>query len=91
VHQPQPAEARLARTRAADVRQHQPTGIPHDHPFDLALAGEQHAQLAVELGGELGEVPGQLGADQLVGPDSATVGRFQPVNLILLQAERVAE
>jgi hypothetical protein len=41
-------------------------GVADHHLLDLALPVQQHADLAVRLQGELGEVPGQLGADDLV-------------------------
>ena len=91
VHEPQPAEASLPGARAADVGEDEAAGIAHHHPLDLPFPRQQHSELAVQLGTELGEVAGQLGADQLVGPDPATVGRLEPVNLVLLEPESVAE
>jgi phospholipase/carboxylesterase len=64
-------------------------GVSHHHPLDLALPVEQHADLSVGLQRELGEVPGQLGADDLVRRDPTAVGVAKLVQLTGLEAEGV--
>ena len=90
MHQPQAAQTHLARAGAADVRQLELVGVADHDLLDLALAVEQHADLPVGLARQLGEVAGQLRADDLVRRDAAAVGVAQLVQLAGLEAEGVA-
>jgi len=90
VHQAQPAEADLAGAGAADVGQLQLVGVADDDPLHVALAVQQHADLAVDLPRQLGEVAGQLRADDVVRADAAAVGVPQPLQLAVLEAEGVS-
>jgi len=64
-------------------------GVPHHHPLHFSLAVEQHSDLAVGLEREVGEVPGQLGTDDLVRGDPAAVGVTELLQLAWLEAEGV--
>ena len=66
VHQAKAAESDLAGARAADVRELELVGVPHHHLLHLTLAVEQHADLAMGVPRELGEVPRQFCAHNLV-------------------------
>jgi hypothetical protein len=87
--QPEAAEAHLTGTGAADVGELELVGVAHHHLLDLALPVEEHADLAVGLQRELGEVPGQLGADDLVRGDPTAVGVAELLQLAGLEAEGV--
>jgi len=89
VHQAEAAEAHLPGASAADVGELELVGIPHDDALNLALPVEQYADLPVRLEGELGQVPGQLGADDLVRRDPTTVGVAELVEFAGLEAEGV--
>ena len=91
VDQPQAAEAVRAGAAAPDVGQGELAGVADHDPLDVALAVEQHADLAADLAGDLGEVARQLGRDHLVGVDAPPVGAAQGVELGGLEAEGVAE
>ena len=90
VDEAQATQAHLAGTGAADVRQLELVGVAHDHVLHLALAGEQDAHLAVGGVGELGEVTGELRADQLPGQHPAAVGVSQSLEVARLESEGVA-
>ncbi len=90
VHEPQSAQASFARASAADVRQIDAAGVSDENRLDLALPGEQDAELAVQLEGQLGEVTRQLRAAELARRDAPSVGGAEPVELTLLQAQDVA-
>jgi phospholipase/carboxylesterase len=63
--------------------------VAHHHLLDLALAVQQDADLAVRLDGQLREVPGQLGADDLVRRDPTAVRVAELLELAGLEAEGV--
>ena len=90
VDQAQAAEAADAAAQAADVGKGQAVGVAHDDVADGPLAAEQHADLAVELAGDFGEVPGELGGDHLTGVDPAAVGALQGADLGRFDAADVA-
>jgi hypothetical protein len=89
VHQAETAEAHLACTGAADVGKLELVSIPDHDPLDLALPVEEHADLAIRLERELGQMPGQLGADYLVRRDPTAVGVPELVEFAGLEAEGV--
>jgi hypothetical protein len=89
VHQAEATEAHLPRTGAPDVGELQLVSISDDDPFDLALPVEEHADLPVRLQRELRQVPGQLGADDLVRGDPTAVGVAELVEFAGLEAEGV--
>jgi hypothetical protein len=66
-------------------------GVADDHPLDAALPIEEDADLPAGLPRELGEVPGELGADDLLGGNLPPVGRFESFDLARLEAEGVTE
>jgi len=86
VHQAQAAQARLPGARAADVGQHQLPRIADDDVLHLAAPVEQHAHLATHLARDFGEVPRQLGRNQLARLDAAPIGGEQALALARLQA-----
>ena len=90
MHQPQAAQAVRAGAGAADVGQVELAGVADHDRLHVPLAVEQHADLAVRLPGDLGEVARQLGRDHLLGADAAAVGAAEGVELALLEAEGVA-
>jgi hypothetical protein len=49
-----------------------------DHRGDLAPAGDQEADLAIDLPGELGELPGQFMGDDPVRQDAPPVELSDP-------------
>jgi hypothetical protein len=63
--------------------------VAHHHLLDLALAVQQDADLPVRLERQLREVPGQLGADDLVRRDPTAVGIAELMELAGLEAEGV--
>ena len=91
VHEPQPAQAALAGAGAAHVGQLEAARVADDHRLDVALAVEEHADLAVRLVRDLAEVPRQLGRDDRAGVDAAAVGAAEGVELGGLEAEGVPE
>ncbi|HEY1334905.1 MAG TPA: hypothetical protein VGF31_11665, partial [Myxococcaceae bacterium] len=58
--------------------------------LDLALAGDQHPHLPADLPSDLGEVAGQLGADDLPGTQAAAVGVAKALGLGGLEAQGVS-
>ena len=90
VHEPQAAQAMAAGPGAPHVGQGELAGVADHHPLHVPLAVEEHADLAVRLPGDLGEVTRQLGGDHLPGVDAAAVGAAEGVELALLQPEGVA-
>jgi hypothetical protein len=52
-------------------------GVAHDDVADDAVAPEQDSDLPVEPAGGLGQVPGELGGDDLPRVDAAAVGALQ--------------
>jgi hypothetical protein len=91
VNETQTAESRLAGAGTADVGQKEAAGLANQHPFDLALAAQEDAELASGLERKLTEVAGQFAADQLGAADAAAIGRPQSMQLRVLEAESVAE
>ncbi|MBS1109339.1 MAG: hypothetical protein H6Q88_1331 [Anaeromyxobacteraceae bacterium] len=79
VHEPQAAQSVGSGAGATDVRQGELSGVADHHPLHVALAIEEHADLAVRLPG-----------DHLPGVDAAAVGAAEGVELALLQPEGVA-
>ena len=67
--------------RAADVGQLELARVADDDRVDVALAVEQHADLAVGLVRDLGEVAGELRRDDRLGVDAAAVGAAEGVEL----------
>ena len=90
VHQAQATQAHLAGTRAAHVGELELVRVADDHRLDVSLAVEEHADLAVGLQRELGQVPGQLGADDLMHGHVAAPGVLQVFELAGLEAQYVA-
>ncbi len=90
VHEPQPAQAVRTGAGAPDVGEGELAGVADHHPLHVPLAVEEHADLAVRLPGDLGEVARQLGRDHLPGVDPAAIGAAKGVELALLQPEGVS-
>ncbi len=90
VDQAQAAQTDLPGTGPADVRKFQLLRVPHHYLLHLALAVQQDTDLAVGLARDFREVAGQLGADNLVGGDAATVGVTQALQLAGLEPEGIA-
>ncbi len=91
VHQAQAAQPDLAGARAPDVGQREARGVADDDLRDVPLAVEEDADLPVRFSGELGEVPGELGAHDLGAAGAPAVGVAKLLELALLEAEGVAE
>jgi hypothetical protein len=64
--------------------------VADHHRFDLALAGEEDPDLAAQVGGDPGEVPGELEGDDVLGGDAPAVGPLEGASLGGLDAVRVA-
>jgi hypothetical protein len=62
----------------------------HDHIGDLAPAGDQDADLAVDLPGKLRELAGQVMGDDPFRRDAPPVDLPDPFDLILPEAGQVA-
>ena len=91
VHEPEAAQAALPGAAAADVGQLELARVADDDGLDVALAVEEHANLAVGLARDLGQVARELGRDNRAGVDAAAVGAAEGVELGGLEAEGVAE
>jgi hypothetical protein len=63
---------------------------PDDHIGDLAPAGDQDADLAVDLAGEFRELAGQFVGDDPVRRDAPPVELSDPFDLIRPEAGQVA-
>ena len=90
VHQAQPTQTHLPGARTADVGQLERMRVAHHHRLDVALAVEQHADLAVRLAGEPGEVPRELGADDLMHRHVTAPGVLEVLELAGLEAQHVS-
>src|SRR5262249_54045533 len=64
--------------------------VPHDHVFDHPFAVDQHTNLAIDLKGQLAEIPRQLLGDDLLRWYLATIDMLEPMDLIGLQARQIA-
>jgi hypothetical protein len=64
--------------------------VADHHGFDLALAGEEDPDLAAQVGGDPGEVPGELEGDDVLGGDAPAVGPLEGAPLGGLDAAGVA-
>jgi len=62
----------------------------HDHIGDLAPAGDQNADLAVDLAGELRELTGQVMGDDPLRRDAPPVELSDPFDLIRSEAGQIA-
>jgi hypothetical protein len=62
----------------------------HDHIGDLAPAGDQNADLAVDLPGELRELAGQVVGDDPLRRDAPPVELSDPFDLIRPKAGQIA-
>jgi hypothetical protein len=62
----------------------------HDHIGDLPPAGDEQADLAVELTGELGQRPGQFVGDDPLGRETPPVELADPLDLCRSEAGEVA-
>ena len=90
VHQAQAAQAELAGTRAADVRQLDLPRIADQHVFDFPASVEKDADLPARVARHLGEMTSQFGRAQLARLDAPAVGREQTPGLASLQSRCVA-
>jgi len=63
---------------------------PRDHIGDLAPAGDQDADLAVDLPGELRELAGQLVGDDPLLRDAPLIELSDPLELIRPEAGQIA-
>jgi hypothetical protein len=83
-------EAADTTPQAPDVGEGQAVGVAHDDVLDRAVAREEHADLAVELPGQLGQVAGELGRDHLLGRHPPAEGPFERADRRGLEAADVA-
>ena len=60
--------------------------ISHDHPVDPALSRNQEGELSLNLRGELGQLTGDLGRDDLRIGDSSTIEPLKAFHLAGLEA-----
>ena len=67
----QAAQPAAAGAQAAPVRQLDAPAVADHHVGDGARAVDEHADLAADLAGELGEPPGELVGDEPVGGEAA--------------------
>ncbi len=88
--EPQAPEAAEAPPQAADVREGQALGVSHDDVLDRAVAREEHPHLALELPGDLGQVPGELQGNHLLGGHPPAEGPFEGPDRGGLQAPGIA-
>ena len=75
---------------AAQVGDHDLLVVPHDGEADLALSVDDDPDLAPDVVGELGEVPGQFLGDDLLRGDLAAVDALQGLYLARPQTVGVA-
>ncbi|HEY8021421.1 MAG TPA: hypothetical protein VIH93_09980 [Thermoanaerobaculia bacterium] len=84
------AEAPHPAAQPADVRQGQAVGVADDDVADRAVAAEEDADLAAELARDRGEVPGELGRDDLARLDAAPERALEGAELGRLDAAGIA-
>ena len=89
VHQAQAAETADAAAQAADVGNLDLVRVADDDVAHRAFAGEQHADLAAEVGGERRQVAGELQGDHLLRLDAAPEGALEGAPLGGLDALQV--
>jgi hypothetical protein len=80
--------AQPARTAAEppEIRQHDLRGVADHDVLDRAAAVDQHADLAMQAGGERAELRRQFGGHDVGRRDAAPVQAFQRLDLARLQA-----
>jgi hypothetical protein len=76
----------LALAEAAQARELDPLGVPHEHVGHRARAVDQEPQPTAQAGAELGELTGEGRAHRLLGVHPAAVEPLQRALLACLQA-----
>ena len=90
VHQAEAAQATDAGTLPTQVGQHELSRFTDDHELDLSAAVDQHADLAADLGGALGERTGELGARHAIRRHASSVEALESRELARRETEGVS-
>ena len=90
VHEPQAAKPPHPTAQAADLRDHQPARVAHDHAFDDPATGQEHSQLPAELARQCRQMACELAGDQLVGAYATTKRSQERLTLRGLESANVA-
>jgi hypothetical protein len=90
VHQAKAAQASEARTLPSEIRQRDLPCVADDHVLDLSTSIDQHADLAPDSRGSLGEGAGELRTRHPVWRYTPSVQSLEGIELARRQAEGIA-
>jgi hypothetical protein len=91
VNTPQSAEPASACSQATPIGQLDAASIAHHHVLHIAPPIDQHAHLSADVGADLGEIAGELVADEAVRGQASPEQALDLSDLAGLQAARIAE
>ena len=86
----QAAKARFADTHAFQIRQHDAVRVADDDRFDITIAIDQHADLAIEFVRKFCELARKFLGDDFARRYAPVIQLFKPLHLIVFKSLNVA-
>src|SRR5687768_5778092 len=90
VHATQAAKSIARHTHPLEVRQFDPARIAYRYIFNVTLAVDEHAYLAIRLVRQLAQLPCKFRRHDLIGADTALVKLLNTPQLVRFQAVGVS-